>query len=336
MATFDQLSDEQRAIVELVLQQGKSYDELSDLLALPERRVRELARDALVDLAPISARGVEEDWRGQLADYVLGQQAGPEVTATRGHLRRSEAARIWTRSLLDSLEQLYRNGSLPAIPEGERGRERGSQRRLTASRTGETAGATAGEAINRRWIMAAAGVIALLAVGILVWPGAVLTGGDDGEGGAASGSNASGSQGAGAQPATIPGGRQGQAIIAEQGGKTQIIVTATGLEPSTPRTAYQVWLYNSDQDRKSLGATVTNQQGSLQSGTQLPADYRKYSFIDVTSVSVQGSNRQSFRTGPSVLRGLLELREKPVTRGKGERKISVLADVRLRPLPTGG
>ena len=336
MATFDQLSDEQRAIVELVLQQGKSYDELSDLLALPERRVRELARDALVDLAPISASGVEEDWRGQLADYVLGQQAGPEVTATRGHLRRSEAARIWTRSLLDSLEQLYRNGSLPAIPEGERGRERGSQRRLTASRTGETAGATAGEAINRRWIMAAAGVIALLAVGILVWPGAVLTGGDDGEGGAASGSNASGSQGAGGQPATIPGGRQGQAIIAEQGGKTQIIVTATGLEPSTPRTAYQVWLYNSDQDRKSLGATVTNQQGSLQSGTQLPADYRKYSFIDVTSVSVQGSTRQSFRTGPSVLRGLLELREKPVTRGKGERKISVLADVRLRPLPTGG
>jgi Sigma-70, region 4 len=121
MATFDQLSEEQRAIVELVLQQGRGYDELSDLLGMPERRVRELARDALVDLAPISARGVEEDWRGQLADYVLGQQAGPEATATRGHLRRSEPARTWTRSLLDSLEQLYRNGDLPAIPAGERG-----------------------------------------------------------------------------------------------------------------------------------------------------------------------------------------------------------------------
>jgi Anti-sigma-K factor rskA/Sigma-70, region 4 len=336
MATFDQLSDEQRAIVELVLQQDKSYDELSDLLGMPERRVRELARDALVDLAPISARGVEEDWRGQLADYVLGQQAGPEVTATRGHLRRSEAARSWTRSLLDSLEQLYPNGNLPAIPEGERARERGSQRRLAASRTGETAGATVGEAIKRRRVMAAAGAIALLAIGILVWPGGVLTGGDDGAGGAASGSNASGSQAAGGQAATIPGQRQGQAIIAEQGGKTQIIVTATGLDPSTPRTAYQVWLYNSEQDRKSLGATVTDQQGSLQSGTQLPADYRKYSFIDVTSVSVQGSNRQSFQTGPSVLRGLLELRAKPVIRGKGEQKISVLADIRLRPLPTGG
>ena len=56
MGTFDQLSDEQRAIVELVLQQGKSYDELSDMLGMPERRVRELARDALVELAPISVR----------------------------------------------------------------------------------------------------------------------------------------------------------------------------------------------------------------------------------------------------------------------------------------
>src|SRR4051794_29004840 len=122
MATFDQLSDEQRAIVELVVQQGKSYEELSGMLGIPESRVRERARDALVELAPVTARGVEEDWRGQLADYVLGQQSGPEATATKGHLRRSEAARSWARSLLDSLEQLYENGSVPVIPEGERGR----------------------------------------------------------------------------------------------------------------------------------------------------------------------------------------------------------------------
>ena len=40
MATFDQLSDEQRAIVELVLQQGKSYDELADMLGIPQERAR--------------------------------------------------------------------------------------------------------------------------------------------------------------------------------------------------------------------------------------------------------------------------------------------------------
>ena len=259
MATFDQLSDEQRAIVELVLQQGKSYDELSGMLGLPERRVRELARDALVDLAPLSARGVEEDWRGQLADYVLGQQAGPEVTATRGHLRRSENARIWTRSLLDSLEQLYANGDLPAIPEGERG----PGRRSAARATGE---ATASEAVTRRRILAAAGVVALLLVGVLVWPGGVLTGGDDGEQQAGGFGNASGDQQAAAgEGGEVPVDTQGQAIVAQQGGKTQLVVTATGLEPSTQQSAYQVWLYNSADDRKSLGATVTDQQGSLQS-----------------------------------------------------------------------
>ena len=61
MATFDQLSAEQRAIVELVLQRGKSYDELADMLAMPEKRVRELARDALVALAPVTAKGVDDE-----------------------------------------------------------------------------------------------------------------------------------------------------------------------------------------------------------------------------------------------------------------------------------
>ena len=322
MATFDQLSDEQRAIVELVLQQSKSYDELADMLGMPERRVRELARDALVDLAPISARGVEEDWRGQLADYVLGQQAGPEVTATRGHLRRSESARVWTRSLLDSLEQLYPNGDLPAIPEGERGRER--------------AAATAGDAVQRRRILAAAGIVALLLIGLLVWPLGLLTGGDDDEGSASSdgGSTAqtSSGQGEGASGQS-QGQAQGQAVIAEQGGKTQLVVTATGLEPSTERSAYQVWLYNSAEDRKSLGATVTDAQGRLQSGGELPADYRKYRFIDLTSVAVEGANQQSFQSGPSVLRGLLELRDKPVTRGTGNKRVSLLAEIRLVALP---
>ena len=70
MATFDQLSADQRAIVELVLQRGKSYDELADLLSMSEDRVRELARDALVTLTPVTASHVESDWRGQLADYV--------------------------------------------------------------------------------------------------------------------------------------------------------------------------------------------------------------------------------------------------------------------------
>jgi transposase-like protein len=317
MATFDQLSAEKRAIVELVLQQGKSYEQLAGMLGMPEARVRELARDALVELAPVTAGRVEEDWRGQLADYVLGQQAGPEATATKGHLRRSEPARSWTRSLLDSLEQLYPNGSMPAIPDGERGRRAHAP----------------GAAVRRRRVLAvAAAAAALVLVAVLVWPVGVLTGGDDG----GEESQAAGGPG-GDQPRLCVQARC-QAVIARQPGGTgpsgrpQILVTANGLPPTTQSSAYQVWLYNSDQDRKSIGAQVTDAEGNLQAGGPLPGDYRRYRFIDVTEATVSGN---SFRTGPSLLRGPLELRDRPVTRGSGRQRITLLADIELRPLSGG-
>jgi hypothetical protein len=334
LATFDQLSDEQRAIVELVLKQGKSYDELSHMLGLPETRVRELARDALVDLAPITARGVEEDWRGQLADYVLGQQAGPEATATRGHLRRSEAARSWTRSLLDALEQLYPNGNVPAIPDGERGR-RGAAAPAPAG-AGSSTLSSPGAAIGRRRLLAAAGVLVLILVVVLVWPVGVLTGGDDDEPSEASAGSQSqslqtGGDGAqGGDGAPIPTGIAGQAIIARQEGATQILVNASGLEPSRRNTAYQVYLANSEEDRRSLGATVTDEQGNLQAGAPLPRNFEDYEFIDLAAVTVQGRGQnQRFEGGPTVLRGILELNDNPRSRNG----ITLLGQVQLRPLP---
>jgi hypothetical protein len=125
MATFDQLTAEQRAIIELVVRRGRSYESLADVLAISPVRVRELARDALAELAPVTAQRVDQDWRAQLADYLLGQQTGPESTATRGHLKRSEAARAWALSLLDSLDSLYGNGSRPVIPEADASNGRG-------------------------------------------------------------------------------------------------------------------------------------------------------------------------------------------------------------------
>jgi hypothetical protein len=330
MATFDQLSDEQRAIVELVLQQGKSYEELAQLLDMPEARVRERARDALVDLAPVSARGVEEDWRGQLADYVLGQQDGPEATATRGHLRRSEAARSWTRSLLDSLEQLYSNGDLPAIPEPDRG----ARRAAAAPRPGSDApagaplGAAALAAVQRRRLLAAASAVVVILLGVLVWPIGLVTGGDDSKDGGSKANAAS---------TPINTKRQGAAVIAKQNGKTQILVQAQGLTPSTQTTAYQVWLYDSASKRKSLGATATDTSGKLQVVGTLPADYLKWKYIDVTSVTVTGTgNSRSVKNGPSILRGQLKLADKPVETGTGKNKATVLAQIALLPLPNSG
>ncbi|MEA2429352.1 MAG: hypothetical protein QOF37_2980 [Thermoleophilaceae bacterium] len=119
MATFDQLPAEQRAIIELVVTRGRSYEALADVLQVPASRVRELARDALVELSPVSGGRVDPQWRSQIADYVLGQQSSAESTATRAHLTRSEPGRTWALSLLDSLDTLYANGDRPQIPEAE-------------------------------------------------------------------------------------------------------------------------------------------------------------------------------------------------------------------------
>jgi hypothetical protein len=162
---------------------------------------------------------------------------------------------------------------------------------------------------------------------VLLWPVGVLTGGDDDEPTRASSDG-------GQAGAPISTESQGQAIIARQQGRTQILVQATGLEPSTQNTAYQVFLANSERDRRSLGATVTDQQGALQAGAELPADYRDYRFIDLTAVTVRGQGQnQSFENGPVVLRGLLELRDRPVTRGSGSNRVTLLGDIRMLPLP---
>src|SRR4051812_14541352 len=125
MATFDQLPAEQRAIIELVVTRGRTYDALADVLQVSPARVRELALDALVELSPVSGERVDPQWRSQIADYVLGQQSGAESTATEAHLRPSEPARTWALSLLDSLDTLFANGDRPSIPEpDESGRGR--------------------------------------------------------------------------------------------------------------------------------------------------------------------------------------------------------------------
>jgi hypothetical protein len=329
MATFDQLSPEQRAIVELVLRQGKTYDELADMLNLPEPRVRALARDALVELAPVSVRGVEEDWRGQLADYVLGQQSGPEATATKGHLRRSEAARSWARSLLDSLEQFYANGSVPAIPEGERGRakraavERDAPSREPAfKRSSFGAGFFGGLGVIGAAIAAVLGLILLFAV--LVWPIGVLTGDDNGGSSGSASSNQT-SQGTRAQNQATSGAPAGIAIVVQRNGKKQLLVQAANLAPSGQSEGYYVWLYNSPTDARSLGGQVTDRQGNYQALGGFPADYQKYKYIDISRQRI-GQDPNVKHSGDSVLRGPM-----PKLRASTSTKAAAIGQTVLKP-----
>ena len=328
MATFDQLPAEQRAILELVIQRGKSYDELASLLGMPTAfRVRELAREALTDLSPRSAARVDADWRGQVADYLLGQQTGPEGTATRGHLKRSEPARLWALSLLDSLDHLYDERDLPVIPEGEAApvrtrerepelepvRERAPLRepsrlrgRGRAERPDRPLSADAETIVRRRRIAGAAAAATALLFILLVWPVGLLTGDDDDGGGGDNGSDQ-----AEGQPRVLgqlllrsQSGEKGVgiALITERDGERSLLVQARGLRRTREGEAYEVWLFNSQDDATSMGAQLTDRQGNYQGAGTLPENYEDFEFLDISRETV---DQNAAHSGDSVLRGQL-------------------------------
>jgi len=362
MATFDQLPADQRAIIELLLKRRRTYDALSDMLDMPASRVRELARDALTELAPNSAARVDPDWQAQVADYALGQQSGPESQATQGHLKRSEPARAWLLSLMDSLDQLYTNGTRPELPdaEGERPRARDRKERerdrrqrdkpkaaaaavvdrtaedkdedeeedddekaretsktpspLTGGRRGGPLSPAARSVVMRRRLIGGGVALVALILAVLILTG-VLFGGDDNGDKKDKADNASKTTTNANQPPTqLIGQLQlnpidkkdkntiGVAAIAKTGNKMQLAVQAK-LPPRTgQKEAYEVWLYNSKDDAVSIGAQRTDAQGNFQGAGDIPTDYTKYKFIDVSSEKI---DRNRAHSGDSVLRGAI-------------------------------
>src|SRR4051794_27016411 len=112
---FDRLAPDQRAAVELVLRQGRSYGELSELLGMPEETIRMRARGGLAALAPdlpVPARG------GEIADWLLGQQAEAHAGRTRELLLSDPAAQRWAATVAAELRGLPGGEAVPALPTG--------------------------------------------------------------------------------------------------------------------------------------------------------------------------------------------------------------------------
>lgn len=292
------------------------------MLGMPTPRVRELAREALGDLAPATAARVDSDWRGQIADYVLGQQTGPESTATKGHFKRSEPARAWAYSLLDSLGHLYPNGAMPEIPDADGSapepapaaapaapEDAGRSSRVAeptpqarsappkpAIRNPQSALSPAARAVvRRRRIIGGALAAAVLVVVILLIAG-VFSGGGGKKNTASTSTSTAPAGGAPTKflrDGVLKGvnGSQGTgiAVVLQQGQQVQLVVQATKLQPTDRQTAYEVWLYNSSSDAAPLGAQFTDQQGNLQGRGGVPANWQNFKYVVLSREKV-GSN----------------------------------------------
>ena len=128
------------------------------------------------------------------------------------------------------------------------------------------------------------------------------------------------------RPGRRTGAPAGIAIVVEQNGRRQLLVQAARLEPSGQREAYEVWLYNSQGDAKTLGGQVTDQQGNYQAIGTLPADFEQYRFIDI---SREPLDKQRTHSGDSVLRGRMPKLRAP--QQQGDQKTAVLGQSVLAP-----
>ncbi len=118
MATVDSLPPDQRAVLQLVVQRGRSYDDIAKLLSIDRAAVRQRALAALDALGPQTRLAPER--RALITDYLLGQLPGPVSDDTRNSLAGSASERAWARVVASELAPLATH-ELPEIPAEDAG-----------------------------------------------------------------------------------------------------------------------------------------------------------------------------------------------------------------------
>jgi hypothetical protein len=273
MASLESLPPDQRAVLELVLRRGRSYDQIAEMLGIDRAGVRERALAALDALGP--STGVPAQRRALITDYLLGALPGPVSEEVRNRLASSAGERAWARVVAAELQEISA-APLPEIPvespqlaagpaEPE---SRPVRRRRPAAPAPQTAEPAAQQPASRTGGALLLAGAALVVAGVVA---AII---------ATSGGSSSKSHTAGSAPisAATPtststtgnnvqplrqinlkspsGGKAvGIAEILRERGQIGVAIVAQGLAPNTknPANAYAVWLYNSPSDAHILG-----------------------------------------------------------------------------------
>jgi hypothetical protein len=114
MPSLDSLPGEQRAVLEMILKHGRSYDEIARLLSRDRDSIRERAQIALDSIGPHTEVAPEHQHR--IADYLLGQLADDDAAEVRNLLADSPPDRAWARVVCSELGSLTGGNPLPEIP----------------------------------------------------------------------------------------------------------------------------------------------------------------------------------------------------------------------------
>lgn len=318
MPGFDALAPDQKAVLQLLLKQGKSYDDIAGLLRLDRMNVRERALDALDALGAEAedSAGLASERQDELADFLLLQQTASERASTRTFLEGSAPGRAWARKVAGELRPIG-GDALPDIPTGtgEVDEAFDALDERTAARESQQKSSRLGA-----WLILGA-IGAAIALGILLF---VRSRGDDtpatptqttatqppaaGSCRASTSSGATGATGAGASTLPqqqinlkAPNGQNakalGYAIVAEGG----LAFQATGLRASD---FYKVWLWTSPEEAVPLGFAVYDRSTRRLAGAiqQLPAEADGCTSLVIT----REKSRRAQTPGTIILRGAIK------------------------------
>jgi hypothetical protein len=335
MSRLEALPADQKSVLQLLLRQGKGYDDLSGLLRLDVEEVRSRAYDALDTLGP-GAAGLPAERRHEISDWLLGQLDPAEAAATRAFVDGSTAGRTWAHGVARELEPLAgdRLPELPAEatePQAPAAAAAGGAAAIDAAASDAAAGdeATAAEPaatpfapapsaaprVSRRGgalLIGGAVVVAAIAVVLVI----VLTGGDDKKGGGGA-TQAAGTTSTQAQPQvraqinlTPPKDAPAKKALAivqivDVSGQQAINAVSQGLPTSNKKAAYGIWAYNSPSQAKLIGGfNKTDNKGHLVFQGALPKDVDIASYKEI--LVTQETTGNPTKPGTIYLRGSIQ------------------------------
>ncbi len=309
-------------MVQLVLQRGRSYAQIAELLKISEDAVRARAHAGLGALAPEVE--LPDDEVAGIADFLLGQQNGKPRQATRRLLRDSDAAFLWAATVRASLEGL---GPVPELPEASEPAEAPSAEAKPAPRprprtrpvgVTEPEGAVAASSSRLGGaLLIGGGVLVAVVVVLFLF---VFGGDDDKKGKGSESAAATATATASATPQAIgqvalkgtgaASKADGVFALFLQGQQELLFAVQMQKMPATPKGAkYALWLSGPGNKAKWIGDTpdvakdgVLQVQGPRQQDTTFSKDVGKYRRVLLTQE--QGDSRA--KPGTTLARGTLQ------------------------------
>jgi hypothetical protein len=310
MSRLDELPADQRSVLQLLLKQGKGYDDLSGLLNLHANEVRSRAYDALDAIGP-GAAGLPSDRRQRIADWLLGQQDPDEATETRAFVSGSPAGRAWADAVAKELRPLG-GERLPEVPvDGAGGAPAAETAVAEPPAATPFAPAPTAPRVSRRGgaILIGAVLAAIVAVVLVL----VLDNDDDNKPKRAADTTTTAST----QPVvkaqanlTAPKGAPASKALAivqvvASNGQNVVNAVSQGL-PSTSKAAYAIWAYTSPSETRLIGGfNRTDNKGHLVYQGALPQDVTDVTRYKEILVTRETSGNPA-KPGTIYLRGPLQ------------------------------